>query len=145
MDGIRQGALGGLLGGAGNPGNTALRLHWKTDAFGRIDLHTTLEDNRVGVTLHSERGDLRGMLGAESTRFDANLQRHDLRLHELLFTEREAAPSMDFSGGKNQDQAHHGPLNHSPTATVSPPGVVADRGMRQANTAPPGGGLSVRV
>ena len=145
-EGIRAGTLGNILG-AKNPGTSELRLHWKTDAFGRIDLHTVVSNNRVGVTLHSERGDLRGVLGAESARFDANLQRHDLHLRELLFTEGETAPSKNFSGGQNQAEARHGPPDRQATGSSAPPGNARNRTTESLRTAPTmqGGGLSVHV
>ena len=145
-EGIRAGTLGNILG-AKNSGTSELRLNWKTDAFGRIDLHTIVSDNRVGVTLHSERGDLRGVLGAESARFDANLQRHDLHLREFLLTGRETAPSMNFSGGQNQAESRHGPPDRQAASSTARPGNVGDRDRRPDRTASTlqGGGLSVHV
>ena len=144
--GIRAGTLGNVLG-AKNSGMSELRLNWKTDAFGRIDLHTIVSDNRVGVTLHSERGELRGVLGAESARFDANLQRHDLHLRELLFTGRETAPSMNFSGGQNQAEARHGPPDRPAAGSKPPPGNARNQTTEPGRTAltMQGGGLSVHV
>jgi len=133
-----------LASGVGNPGNAELRLHWKTDAFGRIDLHTVVEDNRVGVSLHSERGDLRGVLGSESIRFDTNLQRHDLRLHEFLFTERETAPTMNFSSGQNPANARQA----SPARQIGARGALSDRtpGSTGVSSEMSGsGGLSLHV
>jgi hypothetical protein len=68
-------------------GPAEMRFNIKTDAFGRVDMHTIVRDNQVGLSLSSERGDLRGVLGTDSGQLDASLQQHDLRLQDLRFVD----------------------------------------------------------
>jgi len=92
-------------------GASELRLNLTTNVFGRIEMHTVVHDNRVGLSMSSERGDLRAALGADTGQLDASLQHHDLRLHEMRFTEHGAALA-NFGGG--MDRSNHDRAGNDP-------------------------------
>ena len=148
-DGTLGAASGGISGAMRhNPGMSELRLNLKTDAFGRIDLHTVIEDNRVGVVLRSERGDLRGALGTEAGRFDANLQHHDLRLQDFLVTQHKTAVSMNFGEGQNPTPGRQGQSERSFFRGADSSRSALAGAMRPAvavSTRPGGVGLSLHV
>jgi len=94
---------------AGGPAE--MRFNLKTDAFGRVEMHTIVHGNQVGLSLASERGDLRGALAAESVQLDASLRQHDLRLHELRFLGHGAGLANSGSCSDRGSQEQRRPLS----------------------------------
>ncbi len=117
-----------------------MRLNFKTSVFGRIEMHTTVHDNRVGLSLSSERGDLRGALGADTAQLDATLGRHDLRLHELRFLEHGAdltnsggGPDRGSHGHGSQDRSSQNRASHDRAGQEHPRLAAEGRGTAAAS------------
>ncbi len=85
-----------------NSGSSELRLNLNTNVFGRIEMHTVVHDNQVGLSLSSERGDLRGALGSETVQLDATLRQHDLRLHDIRFVDHDTTSALNSGESQNR-------------------------------------------
>lgn len=81
-----------------------MRLGLLTDAFGAVQVHTTVSDKQVELALGSERGDLRSSLGSELQTLQYSLQQHDLRLEQLRVLTHVPASAADFSSGADPQQ-----------------------------------------
>ncbi len=80
-------------------GQSDMHIGLRTQAFGTVDVHTALRDAQVGLSLNSEKGDLRTSLGPELPALQTVLRQHDLRLADLTFSAHTSGNNAGSSGG----------------------------------------------
>jgi flagellar hook-length control protein FliK len=66
-------------------GQSEMHIGLNTSAFGSVDVHTVVHANEVGVSIGSEKGDLRSLLANELPGIVNTLQQHNLRLDHVNF------------------------------------------------------------
>jgi hypothetical protein len=100
-----------------------MHLGVQTQAFGNVEVHTVVRDSLVGLTVGSERGDLRTLLAPEVSGLQTTFRQQDLHFDNIRFLESGAGTSAGFSGGadshsrsSSQPQSSSGGTfsNHSP-------------------------------
>jgi hypothetical protein len=86
-----------------------------TQAFGSVEVHTVVRDSQVGLTVGSERGDLRALLATEVSGLQTAFRQQDLRFDSIRFLETSTGTTAGFSGGADS-QARSPSQQHSFTA-----------------------------
>jgi hypothetical protein len=99
-------------------GQAEMRIGVNTSAFGSVEVRTVVHANDVGLTIGSEKGDLRGLLGNEMPAITNSLQQQNLRLSSVNFTQ-EFASSGNGSGGGNSQQRSFVPAVPAPASSSS--------------------------
>lgn len=75
----------------------------RTAAFGSVEVHAIVQNSQVGLSIASERGDLRHYLTNEMPALAGRLEQHDLRLNEVAF----GSTSTQFQGGTSSGSDPH--------------------------------------
>jgi hypothetical protein len=107
-------------------GVTQAEMHigLRTQAFGSVEVHTVVRDSQLGLTVGSERGDLRTLLATEVSSLQTTFRQQDLRFDNIRFLETSAGTTAGFSGG-GDSQSRSSSQQHSSTAGLfsihSPP------------------------
>jgi hypothetical protein len=100
-----------------------------TEAFGSVEVHTLVRDSQVGLTVGSERGDLRSFLAPEVSGLQTAFRQQDLRFDNIRFLETSSGTTAGFSGGSDS-QPRSSSQQHSSSVGVfsihSPPEDPAD-------------------
>ncbi len=101
-----------------------MHIGLRTQAFGSVEVHTVVRDSQVGLTVGSERGDLRALLAPEVSGLQTTFRQQDLRFDNIRFLETSAGTTAGFSGGADS-QPRSSSQQHSSLAEVfsihSPP------------------------
>jgi hypothetical protein len=101
-----------------------MHIGLRTQAFGSVELHTVVRDSQVGLTVGSEKGDLRTLLAAELSGLQMTFRQQDLRFENIRFLETTAGTTAGFSGGTDS-QGRSSSQQYSSTAGLfsihSPP------------------------
>ncbi len=111
-----------------------MHIGLRTQAFGSVEIHTVVRDSQVGLSVGSEKGDLRNYLTNEVSGLQSAFRQQDLRFDNIRFLDSSAGTSAGFSGGANS-QSHsssqqqpsaagffsiHGPPEDTTDPEVSP-------------------------
>jgi hypothetical protein len=122
-----------------------VHLGLRTQAFGTVDVHTGLRDTQLGVSISSERGDLRSFLSPEIPALQSVLRQHDVHFENIHFAEHGAASptfsgnadshSQPFSHGQPSSGQGHSvslrlPLDNAKQETSTPQGISLEMAMR---------------
>lgn len=86
-------------------GQSEMRVGMNTSAFGNVEVRTVVHASDVGLTIGSEKGDLRGMLANEMPAIANTLQQQNLRLNNVNFMQGFGAPNHGFGGGDSQPRS----------------------------------------
>jgi len=91
-----------------------MHIGLRTQAFGSVEVHTVVRDSQVGLTVGSERGDLRTLLANEVPGLQTTFRQQDLRFDNIRFLETSAGTTAGFSGGadsqpRSSSQEHSSP------------------------------------
>jgi hypothetical protein len=78
----------------------------RTTAFGSVEVHAVIRDSQVGLSIGSERGDLRHLLSTEVPGIEGRLQRHDLQLDSVKFFSQGASLDAGLASGGNTGSRH---------------------------------------
>lgn len=92
-----------------------MHIGLRTQAFGSVEVHTVVRDSQVGLSVGSERGDLRSYLTTEVSGLQTAFRQQDLRFDNIRFLESSTGTSAGFSGGSNS-QPHSSNQQQSPAA-----------------------------
>jgi hypothetical protein len=112
-----------------------MHLGLQTQAFGNVEVHTVVRDSQVGLTVGSERGDLRTLLAPEVSGLQTTFRQQDLRFDNIRFLDSSAGTTAGFSGGadsqgRSPSQPHSSSTGffsiHGPPEDPAEP-EVADR------------------
>jgi hypothetical protein len=79
-----------------------MRIGLTTSAFGAVEVRTQVRLNEVGLSIGSEKGDLRAVLANEIPALTNRLQQQNLRLSQVNFHETSAFSGNSSSGGNQQ-------------------------------------------
>jgi hypothetical protein len=100
-----------------------MHIGMRTQAFGNVDVHTVIRDAQVGLTVGSEKGNLRSLMGPELPGLQNTLRQQELRFEGLGFSQNGAGSNAGASGGANQQSRSFG---RSGTASDAAPEPVQD-------------------
>jgi hypothetical protein len=78
-----------------------MHIGLRTQAFGSVEVHTRVRDRQVGLSVGSEKGDLRSYLTNEVSGLQTSFRQQDLRFDSIRFLESSGGASAGFSGGAN--------------------------------------------
>ena len=78
-----------------------MHIGLRTQAFGSVEVHTVVRDSQVGLSVGSEKGDLRTYLTNEVPGLQTSLRQQDLRFDNIRFFESSGGATAGFSGGAN--------------------------------------------
>ncbi len=92
-----------------------MHIGFRTQAFGSVEVHTVVRESQLGLTVGSEKGNLRTFLSSEVPILQTTFRQHDLRLEDIRFLENCAGFGADLSGGANQ---HSRPFRQSSASTT---------------------------
>lgn len=82
-------------------GQSEMRIALSTTAFGNVEVHTVVHANEVGVSIGSEKGDLRSLLTNDLPAISSTLQQQNVRLHHVDF---QNSSTLSNSPGGNSQQ-----------------------------------------
>jgi flagellar hook-length control protein FliK len=85
-------------------GQSEMRVGMNTSAFGDVEVRTTVHASDVGLTIGSEKGDLRGMLANDMPAITNTLQQQNLRLNNVSFTQGSGFSNHSSGGGDGSQQ-----------------------------------------
>jgi hypothetical protein len=83
-------------------GQSEMHIGLNTSAFGSVEVHTVVHANEVGVSIGSEKGDLRSLLSNELPGIANTLQQQNLRLNHVNF--QQGSTLSNSPGGNSQQQ-----------------------------------------
>lgn len=86
-------------------GQAEMRIGVNTSAFGSVEVRTVVHANDVGLTIGSEKGDLRGLLNNEMPAITNGLQQQNLRLSSVNFTQGFSSSGNGPGGGDSQQRS----------------------------------------
>jgi len=121
-----------------------MRIGLSTSAFGSVEVRTTVHANDVGVSIGSEKGDLRSLLSSELPGIASNLQQQDLRLHPVNFHQGFAFSNSMSSGGDAQPRSFTSrSFASAPTSSMLEPASGEPRDLSESENVRPSGGISI--
>ncbi|HEV2469748.1 MAG TPA: flagellar hook-length control protein FliK [Candidatus Sulfotelmatobacter sp.] len=98
-----------------------MRIGLNTSSFGNVEVRTTVRANDVGVSIGSEKGDLRSLFTSELPIVSGNLQQQSLRLTQVSFHQQGFSSSNNLmSGGDSQSRSFSSKPNLATTPTSEP-------------------------
>jgi len=104
-------------------GQSEMRVGMNTSAFGTVEVRTTIHASDVGMTIGSEKGDLRGLLANDIPAIANGLQQQNLRLNSVNFMQGFGFSNNNSGGGDPQQRSF------APTpvaASFSPPAATPE-------------------
>ena len=126
-------------------GQSEIRLGLNSKSFGNIELHTHVDQDRVGASIATSHTDLRAAMMAEMPSLERAMAQHQLKLDNLNLDSRTGSQNRD-GGAASGDQ--------SPRSSTQYAGEVSEFGddaaaqdvtLPQAWTAPHSRGLNVHA
>ncbi len=106
-------------------GQAEMRIGMNTSAFGSVEVRTVVHASDVGLTIGSEKGDLRGLLTNEMSAITTVLQQQNLKLNSLNFMQGSGFSNDGSAGGNPHQQRAFVPSSATATSERSS-GVLAD-------------------
>jgi len=103
-----------------------MHIGLRTQAFGNVEVHTVVRDSQVGVSVGSERGDLRSLFAPEVSGLQNTFRQQDLRFDSIRFLENSAGTTAGFSGGSNSQARSSNQQHSSPAGLFSIHGPPED-------------------
>ena len=91
-----------------------MHIDMRTQDFGSVEVHTVLRDSQLGLSVGSEKGDLRGFLAPEVPSLQAVIHQQDLRLDTLHFLDQSSQSTAQFSGGADRQPYSQGRSQYQP-------------------------------
>lgn len=107
-----------------NAAQSNMRIGLNTASFGSVEVRTTVHANEVGVSIGTEKGDLRSLLTTELPAITGNLQQQNLRLTQVSFHQQGFSSSNNLmSGGDSQSRSFSAKPGFSVRSIQEPPAV----------------------
>jgi flagellar hook-length control protein FliK len=85
-------------------GESEMRIGMTTSAFGSVEVRTTVHAGDVGLSIGSEKGDLRSFLTNEMPAVANSLQQQNLRLNNVSFMQGFSSSNNGGGGAGNPQQ-----------------------------------------
>jgi hypothetical protein len=101
-------------------GQSEMHIGLRTQAFGSVEVHAGLRDTQLGLSVNSEKGDLRGFLQSDVPALQNALQQHDLRFENIHFLQADTGHS---SGSSSHSDSHR--HSFTPSGALPSPLPVA--------------------
>lgn len=89
--------------------NSEMRIGMSTTAFGSVEVRTVVHASDVGMTIGSEKGDLRGLLANDLPAITNTLQQQNLRLTGVNFTQGFTSSNNSSGSGGDAQQRSFAP------------------------------------
>ncbi len=121
-------------------GQSEMRVGLNTEAFGNVEILTTVRASSVGLVVGSERGDLHSLLSAELPAITHNLEQHSIRLQTVSFEQRPAFSAHAGSGDSQRQPVPRNFRGSSASPSLSLTEQISDTSSRLPTVA---GGLSI--
>ncbi len=100
-------------------GQSEMRIGMNTSAFGSVEVRTVVHASDVGLTIGSEKGDLRGLLTNEMPALANSLQQQNLRLNSVSYMQGFGYSSNNSgNGGGSQQQQSFRPQSSIPAESL---------------------------
>ncbi len=85
-----------------------MHIGMRTQAFGNVDVHTVIHDSQVGLTVGSDKGNLRSFLSSELAPLQSALHQHDVHFEGVRYLENSSGTASGFQSGSNhQSRSFH--------------------------------------
>ena len=98
-------------------GRSEMHIDLRTQDFGSVDVHTILRENQLGLTVGSEKGDLRSFLAPEVSALQTFIHQQDLRLDAVRFIDHSSQMNSGLANNRDpQSQSQSQSSRHAPTA-----------------------------
>lgn len=123
--------------------NSEMRIGMNTSAFGSVEVRTVVHASDVGMTIGSEKGDLRGLLANDLPAITNTLQQQNLRLTGVNFTQGFASSSNSSGGGGDAQQRSFAPMRPIADPILSEAAVEDSPASLNAWQSGGGAGLSI--
>jgi len=116
-------------------GQAEMHIGVRSADFGSIDVHAVVRDSLVGVTVGSEKGDLRAYLSPEVARLQSTLKQQELRFETLRFLEAGVGSNSGQSGGGDTQSRYFSHGRHFSTgmALAVEPETTLDASVQTAS------------
>lgn len=85
-----------------NVSTAEMHIGLRTQAFGSVEVHTTVRDAQLGMAVSNEKGDLKSFLAPEVPVLQSVLHQHDLRFDGIRFVNHTLETAAQFSGNHHQ-------------------------------------------
>jgi hypothetical protein len=95
-----------------------MHIDLRTQTFGSVEVHTSVRDSQVGVTIGNEKGDLRTFLTAEVPGLQTAFRQQDLRFDQIHFLGQSSGLGPNLSGGNDSQQPRHYDAGRASPATA---------------------------
>jgi hypothetical protein len=126
-------------------GQSEMHIGLRSAAFGSVEVHTVVRDSQIGLTVGSEKGDLRTFLGPEIPALQSSLGQHALRFDGVRFLAERSNSQSGFSAfADSQSQSHSG-QEGKPVNPARSPGGLPIRAGEAAEIANDAAGLNVHA
>jgi hypothetical protein len=93
-----------------------MHIGFRSPAFGSVEVHTAVRDTQLGLSVSSERGDLRGLLAQEVPALQAVFHQQGLQFDQIRFVSPGNGTGTGFSSGSNSNSPGNG---HNPRSWFS--------------------------
>jgi flagellar hook-length control protein FliK len=108
---------------ANRAGESEMRIGMNTSAFGNVEVRTTVHAGDVGLTIGSEKGDLRSLLTNDMPAIANTLQQQNLRLSNVSFMQGFSSSS---NGSSNNGAGAGNPQQQSFVPRSAYGGIAGD-------------------
>ena len=126
-------------------GQSEIRLGLNSNNFGSIELHTRVNQDRVGASIATSHTDLRAAMMAEMPSLERAMAQHQLKLDSFNFDTRTGTQNSD-SGSSARNQSPRSPTQSAGHISGFSDETAAEQtAPLQAWTAPHSGGLNVHA
>ncbi|HTR65157.1 MAG TPA: hypothetical protein VMH85_05260 [Terriglobales bacterium] len=120
-----------------------MHIGLRSSTFGTVEVHTVVRESQVGVTVGSDKGDLRAFLGPEIPALQSSLGQHELRFDSVRFLATPANLNSGFSSFADS-QSRPGPQDR-PTPVPTHRTEVRESPAKAEQSAAPLPGLNVHA
>jgi len=127
-------------------GKSEIRLGLNSSNFGNIELHTSLNQDRVGATIATSHAELRTAMMAEMPTLEHAIAQHQMKLDSLQLDSRSSPPAGDRSAsGGNQSGSRGGTPGAAISSEPSEDTAAQEVSLPQAGTALHSSALNVHA
>jgi hypothetical protein len=118
-----------------------MRIGLNTSAFGSVEVRATVHANDIGVSIGSEKGDLRSLISNDLPNIANTLQQQNLRLNQVNFHQGFAFSNQMSSGG---DAQQGWSASRTPSSSISVEEAASENpDIPEVTSARPTAGLSI--
>jgi hypothetical protein len=98
-------------------GQAEMHLGVRTESFGSVQVHTVVRNSQVGLTVGSERGDIKAFFAGEVPGLESNLRQYELNFADIRFLGGPASGLNAQTGGNAHSQSFQPGRSFVPAVT----------------------------